>query len=62
MKSYRVFIDITIATQVCVEAESEQEAKKLAMEKYNKDPYYYANNAGSLVDAGVVDIDEIMED
>jgi len=58
MKEYRVFIDITIATAVDVKANDEQEAKELAMEKYWSDTRYYETNGG-LVDASVVDWDEL---
>lgn len=58
MKEYRVYIDITIATTIYVDANDDVEARKLAMEKYNKDPMHYANKVGALVDAGIVDVEE----
>lgn len=56
-KEYAVDIDITMSCRVYVEAESEEEAKKLAYEKVNNDPYYYARRANSsYVGHEVIDV------
>lgn len=60
MKEYRVFIDITISTDIEVKANDEQEARSLALEKYYNHPHYY-ETIGGIADVGVVDIYEIEE-
>lgn len=59
MKEYAVYFDITVSSTVYVEAESEEEAKKIASKKVANDPYYYAYNCDAYVDHGVVDVDEV---
>jgi hypothetical protein len=54
-KEYAVDIDITMSCRVYVEAESEEEAKKLAYEKVDSDPYYYARRAANYVSHVVFD-------
>ena len=54
-KEYAVDIDITMSCRVYVEAESEEEAKNLANEKVNNDPYYYARRATNYVSHDVID-------
>jgi hypothetical protein len=58
MKSYRVFVDITISKAIIVDAESEQEAERLATEKVNAEPYYYAGKADGYVSCEVDDVYE----
>lgn len=56
-KTYEVDIDITMSCRVYVEAENEEEAKKLAKEKVNNDPYYYARSSSACyVGSDVVDV------
>lgn len=57
-KEYAVDIDITMSCRVYVGAENEEEAKKLANEKVNDDPYYYARLATNYVGHEVIEIIE----
>lgn len=56
---YFVDIDMSLSTREWVEAESEEEAKRIAVEKVKKDPYHYARG-GAFLNAVVTDcfIDE----
>lgn len=58
MKSYNVFMDITISKSISIEANSEEEAMKIAEERVNKEPYYYAGCADSYVSSEIIDIYE----
>ena len=56
---YFVDIDMALSTRCWVDAESEEEAKRIAIERVTKDPYYHARR-GCFLDARVTDcfIDE----
>ena len=58
MKSYRIFMDITISKAICVDAENEEDAMKIAEKRVDKEPYYYAGNADSYVSSEITDIYE----
>lgn len=55
MKEYTVSVDITVSKNFYVEAESENEAREIVIQKMKSDPYYYAENYNSLVDWGIVE-------
>lgn len=55
MKEYCVYFDITVTGHVYVEANDEEEAKRIADEKVGKEPYYYANNFDSVSGARVIE-------
>lgn len=59
MKKYKVYIDITIATAIWVDAENEKDAKRFAVEDFYEDPYLYVSDRGSLIDAGVQDVEQV---
>ena len=56
---YFVDMDMTLSTRGWVDAESEEDAKRIALERIAKDPYYHASR-GCFLDAKVTDcfIDE----
>ena len=56
---YFVDIDMTLSKRCWVDAESEEDAKRIALERVAKDPYYHAR-LGAFIDAKVTDcfIDE----
>lgn len=56
---YFVDMDMTLSTRGWVDAESEEDAKRIALERVAKDPYYHASR-GCFLDAKVTDcfIDE----
>jgi hypothetical protein len=55
-KKYKVSIDITMSTNIYVDAENEEKAKQKAIEDVKKDPYFHANSADSLVNCVVTNI------
>lgn len=55
-KKYKVSIDITMSTDIYVDAENEEKAKQKAIEDVKKDPYFHANSADSLVNCVVTNI------
>ena len=56
---YFVDIDMTLSTRAWIDADSEEDARKIALERIAKDPYHYARR-GAFLDANVTDcfIDE----
>ena len=55
-KEFQVFVDITVSKVIYVDAESEEQAKQLAIKKVRDEPYYYARTADAYVGAKVVDV------
>lgn len=55
-KEFQVFVDITVSKVIYVDAESEEQAKAIAIKKVRDEPYYYARTADSYVGAKVVDV------
>lgn len=60
--NYKVFMDITVSKIVYVDAESDEQAKAKALEKVEKDPFYYAANADGYAHAEVEDWDKDDDD
>lgn len=58
MKSYNVFMDITISKSISIEANSEEEAMKIAEERVKNNPYDYARKADGYVSCEIYDIYE----
>ena len=44
-KIWRAMVDMRVSTEVLVEADTEEEAEKIAYEIVEKDKYYYMNRA-----------------
>ena len=57
-KRYAVDMDITVSNRVYVEAESEEEAMRLAKKEVDSDPYHYAWNCDAYVSSKVIDANE----
>ena len=53
---YSVSIDIVVSKTIYVEADSEEQAKAVAIKKVRDEPYYYARTADAYVGAKVVDV------
>ena len=60
-KAYVVDMDITVSKRVYVEAESEEEAMRLAKEEVDSDPYHYAWNCDAYVSSQAIDANEDNE-
>lgn len=58
MKTYAVSIDITVSRTLYVDAENEEQAKQIATEKVDKEPYYYAQFCDAFVKQETIDIHE----
>lgn len=56
-KEYRINVDITLSAYMYVEAESEEQAKELAIAKAKREPYDIARG-GCYVDLDILDIEE----
>lgn len=55
---YKVFMDITVSKILYdIEAESDEQAQAIALEKVKNEPYYYAAHADGFVKAEVEDFD-----
>lgn len=52
-KSYRVDVDFQVTKSIYVEAESEEQAEQLVMEKVKDNPYTYCMNPDSCLDSEV---------
>lgn len=57
-KEYAVSVDITMSKTIYVDAEDEEEARRIAHSKVNTDPYYLVSQADAYVDHCVVDVNE----
>ena len=55
-KEYRVDVDITCSTIVFLEAETEDEAKRLAKEKIMREQGYWLGK-GTVVDVNITDVE-----
>ncbi len=59
---YKVFVDITVSKILYgIEAETDEQAQAIALEKVKNEPYYYAAHADGFVKAEVEDFDEDEE-
>lgn len=59
---YKVFMDITVSKILYgIEAETDEQAQAIALEKVKNEPYYYAAHADGFVKAEVEDFDEDEE-
>lgn len=58
MKELLVSLDITTTSHVYVEAETEEEAKKMALKKFDNDPWYYISHPDSYLDCAVIEVVE----
>ena len=56
LTEFSVSIDIVVSKTIYVEAESEEQAKAVAIKKVRDEPYYYARTADAYVGAKVVDV------
>lgn len=60
---YKVFMDITVSKILYgIEAETDEQAQAIALEKVKNDPFYYAAHADGFVKAEVEDFDEDEDD
>jgi len=56
---YKVFMDITVSKILYgIEAETDEQAQAIALEKVKNEPFYYAAHADGFVKAEVEDFDE----
>ena len=62
MKQYDVSVDMTVAVTVSVEAENEEVAKKLAIEKAKDQESYYMANYDCVSKFEVTDVEESEEE
>ena len=58
MKTFSVSVDITMAKNIYVEAENEEQAISKVREVINKSPYDYANNFSHYVGYEIIDVNE----
>ena len=56
LTEFSVSIDIVVSKTIYVEAESEEQAKAIAIKKVSDEPFYYARTADAYVGAKVVDV------
>lgn len=60
---YKVFMDITVSKILYdIEAETDEQAQAIALEKVKNEPYYYAAHADGFVKAEVEDFDTDDDD
>ena len=57
-KSFCVSVDITMAKNINVEAENEEQAMSKVREMINKNPYDYTNNFSHYVGYEIINADE----
>ena len=56
MKNFTIDYDITMSGYLDIEANSEEEARQIALAMLKNDPYYFANRATHHVDTDITDI------
>ena len=54
-KVYMVYADVTICVHDFIKAKSEDEARKMFMERFDKDIYRYVNNPDSVFNCEITD-------
>lgn len=57
-KKFYVDVDITMSKRIYVDAENEEEARKIANESVKKEAFYYARHADAYVFHEITDIYE----
>ena len=57
-KNFCVSVDITMAKNICVEAENEEHAMSKVRDMINKNPYDYTNNFSHYVGYEIIDANE----
>ena len=63
MKEFAVYVDITVSNVLYVEAESEEEASKIAKEMVEEEPYYYSGCACTYVGCEVYEaVEEVPQE
>lgn len=56
MKDYTICYDITMSGILDVKANTEEEARQIALKKLNDEPYYFAGRATAHVNTEITDI------
>lgn len=56
MKDYTICYDITMSGILDVKANTEEEARQIALKKLNDEPYYFAKRATAHVNTEITDI------
>jgi hypothetical protein len=54
-KTYYVDMDLTFSAHVWVDAETEEEARQIALDKMSQDPFFRIARNGCFLDASVTD-------
>ena len=57
-KSYSVLVSITVAANIEVKADSEEQAEAIVKNWIDDDPYYYAGAADEFIESVVVETNE----
>lgn len=58
MKRFIVHVDFCVANSLCVNAEDEEQAIRIAKEKITDNPYKYVGTEGDIAGSEVVDVEE----
>lgn len=58
MKTFSVSVDITMAKNICVEAENEEQAKSEVHKIMNKNPYDYICDFSHYLGYEIIDVNE----
>ena len=53
-KTYRIDMDVTFSACLWVDAENEEDAKKVALDMMSRDPYYHTRNR-CFLEAKIID-------
>lgn len=56
MKQFTINYDITMSGCLDIEANSEEEAKQIALKKLSDEPYYFAGRATAHVKTEITDV------
>lgn len=57
-KKFFIDVDITMSKRIYVDAENEEDARKIANESVKKEAFYYARHADAYVSHEITDVDE----
>lgn len=58
MKDYFIYADMTITIHEVVSAENEEQAKKIALEKFKNEPFHYAKKCDACTNIEITDVNE----
>lgn len=58
MKKYDVNLDITVSLMIEVEAETQEQAERVALDKFDREQQYHLSHCDSILEREVTEVSE----